>query len=43
MQLPLEQNVLVIGAAGVVGAIALACINHSRSASELMLKTSAAM
>ncbi|WP_308645945.1 MFS transporter [Ottowia beijingensis] len=39
LQLPLEQNFLVIGAAGVVGAIALACINHGRSASELTLKT----
>lgn len=33
MKLPLEQNFLVIGAAGVVGAIALSFINHSRSAS----------
>ncbi|AHC49224.1 MFS transporter [Achromobacter xylosoxidans] len=39
LQLPLEQNFLVIGAAGVVGAIALACINHGRSASELTPKT----
>ncbi len=34
LQLPLEQNFLVIGAAGVVGAVALAFINHGRSASE---------
>ncbi len=33
LQLPLEQNFLVIGAAGVVGAVALAFINHGRSAS----------
>ena len=33
MKLPLEQNFLVIGAAGVVGAFALAFINHDRSAS----------
>ena len=33
MKLPLEQNFLVIGAAGVVGAIALSFINHGRSAS----------
>lgn len=32
-QLPLQQNFLVIGAAGIVGAIALACINHRLSAS----------
>lgn len=33
LQLPLEQNFLVIGAAGVIGAIALAFIDHRRSAS----------
>lgn len=33
LKLPLQQNFLVIGAAGLVGALALACINHSRSAS----------
>lgn len=33
LELPLEQNFLVIGAAGVLGAIALAFINHGRSAS----------
>lgn len=33
LKLPLEQNFLVIGAAGVIGAIALAFIDHSRSAS----------
>lgn len=33
MKLPLEQNFLVIGAAGVIGAIALAFIDHGRSAS----------
>ncbi len=33
LKLPLEQNFLVIGAAGVVGAIALAFIDHKRSAS----------
>ncbi len=32
LQLPLQQNFLVIGAAGLIGALALACINHSRSA-----------
>ena len=35
LQLPLEQNFLVIAAAGVVGSIALACINHRRSATEV--------
>lgn len=38
MRLPLEQNFLVIGAAGIVGAAALACINQRRSASELEAK-----
>jgi len=33
LTLPLEQNFLVIAAAGVIGAVALAFINHSRSAS----------
>lgn len=33
LNLPLEQNFLVIAAAGVIGAVALAFINHSRSAS----------
>lgn len=33
LKLPLQQNFLVIGAAGLVGALALACINHGRSAS----------
>lgn len=33
LKLPLEQNFLVIGAAGVIGAIALAFIDHGRSAS----------
>jgi AAHS family benzoate transporter-like MFS transporter len=33
LQLPLAQNFLVIGAAGIVGAAALACINHRTSAS----------
>ena len=33
MKLPLEQNFLLIAAAGVIGAVALAFINHSRSAS----------
>ncbi|WP_316149781.1 MFS transporter [Cupriavidus sp. BIC8F] len=33
LKLPLEQNFLVIGAAGIVGALALACINHRLSAS----------
>ncbi len=33
LKLPLEQNFLVIGAAGVIGAIALAFIDHRRSAS----------
>ncbi|MCW5662362.1 MAG: MFS transporter [Piscinibacter sp.] len=33
LKLPLEQNFLVIGAAGIVGAIALAFIDHGRSAS----------
>lgn len=31
--LPLEQNFMVISAAGLVGAVALACINHRHSAS----------
>ncbi|TDF66783.1 MFS transporter [Cupriavidus sp. L7L] len=35
LQLPLAQNFLVIGAAGIVGALALSCINHRLSASEL--------
>ncbi|MBP0627815.1 MULTISPECIES: MFS transporter [unclassified Cupriavidus] len=35
LQLPLAQNFLVIGAAGIVGALALACINHRLSASAL--------
>lgn len=34
LKLPLEQNFLVIGAAGIVGALALACINHRLSMSE---------
>jgi len=33
LQLPLEQNFLVIAAAGVIGAIALAFIDHDRAAS----------
>ncbi len=33
LKLPLEQNFLLIGAAGVIGAIALAFIDHRRSAS----------
>lgn len=33
MKLPLEQNFLVIGAAGLIGAVALAFIDHGRSAS----------
>jgi AAHS family benzoate transporter-like MFS transporter len=33
LKLPLEQNFLVIGAAGVIGAVALAFINHDRAAS----------
>lgn len=33
LNLPLEQNFLVIGSAGIVGALALAFINHGRSAS----------
>ncbi len=33
LKLPLEQNFLLIGAAGIVGAIALAFIDHRRSAS----------
>lgn len=33
LNLPLQQNFLVIGAAGLIGAIGLAFINHSRSAS----------
>ncbi len=32
LKLPLEQNFLVIAAAGLIGAVALAFINHSRSA-----------
>ncbi len=35
LQLPLEQNFLVIAAAGVIGAIALAFIDHDRAASVL--------
>ncbi|MEM5274412.1 MFS transporter [Cupriavidus taiwanensis] len=35
LKLPLQQNFLVIGAAGIVGALALAAINHGRSASTL--------
>ncbi|MBS0474026.1 MAG: MFS transporter [Proteobacteria bacterium] len=42
LQLPLEQNFLVIGAAGVLGALALACIKHGPSASGLALKAAAA-
>jgi AAHS family benzoate transporter-like MFS transporter len=34
LKLPLEQNFLVIGAAGIVGALALACINHRLSMPE---------
>ncbi|UIF90048.1 aromatic acid/H+ symport family MFS transporter [Cupriavidus sp. UYPR2.512] len=34
LKLPLQQNFLVIAAAGIVGALALACINHRQSASE---------
>jgi len=33
LKLPLEQNFLVIAAAGVIGAVALAFINHDRAAS----------
>ncbi|MEY5097769.1 MAG: hypothetical protein RJA36_488 [Pseudomonadota bacterium] len=33
LKLPLEQNFLVIAAAGVIGAVALAFINHERAAS----------
>jgi AAHS family benzoate transporter-like MFS transporter len=33
LNLPLEQNFLAIGAAGIVGALALACIDHRLSAS----------
>ncbi|HRH88910.1 MAG TPA: MFS transporter [Rubrivivax sp.] len=33
LKLPLQQNFLVIAAAGIIGAIALAFIDHSRSAS----------
>ncbi|WP_321804115.1 MFS transporter [Burkholderia sp. BCC1993] len=33
LKLPLEQNFLVIGSAGIVGALALACINHRLSVS----------
>ena len=32
LQLPLEQNFLIIASAGVIGAIALALINHHKSA-----------
>ena len=39
MKLPLEQNFLVIGAAGLVGAIALAFIDHRRSASAPHVET----
>lgn len=35
LNLPLEQNFLVICAAGAIGAVALALIDHSRSASEI--------
>jgi AAHS family benzoate transporter-like MFS transporter len=35
LQLPLSQNFLVIGAAGVIGALALGFIDHRRSASAL--------
>ena len=35
LQLPLEHNFLLIGSAGIVGALALACINHSKSACEI--------
>ncbi|WP_123535160.1 aromatic acid/H+ symport family MFS transporter [Pseudomonas fluorescens] len=35
LQLPLEQNFLVIGAASFVGAIALSCINHRQPAAEV--------
>jgi AAHS family benzoate transporter-like MFS transporter len=36
LQLPLEQNFLVIGAGGVIGALALAFIDHRRSASAIV-------
>ena len=36
LQLPLQQNFLLIGAAGLIGAVGLAFINHSRSASVLI-------
>ena len=39
MKLPLGQNFLVIGAAGLVGAIALAFIDHRRSASARNVET----
>lgn len=34
LKLPLTHNFLVIGAAGIIGALALACIDHRRGASE---------
>ena len=34
LKLPMEQNFLTIGAAGIVGAFALACINHRLSMPE---------
>ncbi|MBP0620937.1 MFS transporter [Cupriavidus consociatus] len=39
LKLPLQHNFLVIGAAGLVGAVALACINHRRSASRQYVDT----
>jgi AAHS family benzoate transporter-like MFS transporter len=41
LNLPLEQNFLVIGAAGIVGALALACIDHRLSASAQLDTTGA--
>lgn len=41
LQLPLEKNFLVIGAAGIVGALALACISHGSSASGPVRKAAA--
>lgn len=41
LKLPLEHNFVVIGAAGLVGASALACINHRKSASEQMVSATA--
>jgi AAHS family benzoate transporter-like MFS transporter len=35
LKLPLEHNFLMIGSAGAIGALALACINHRKSASEI--------